>query len=148
MWTRKQAIASAPPVETWPRAITDGLDAKRQEQHNAQVEAMKLYFANTPVAEISRLTGVAASRLSSLAQKCLLPASDGNILGFRALLPYNRLKDYERTADEKPKFREAQGGQAGVLGRLLKRFPDIEDTLVKLIRQDAKAQQIHEFKFG
>jgi len=146
MWTRKQAMASAPPIQTWPRAITEGLDDKRQEQYDSQVEAMKLYFANLRVAEISRRTGVPANRLSGLAQKCLLPASDGNILGFRALLPYSRLKDYERTADEKLKFPEAKGGQAGVLGRLLKRFPDIEDTLVKHIRQDAKLQQVPEYR--
>jgi hypothetical protein len=146
MWSRKQAIAASPPLATWPTAVTDALDAQQVQQYEQQVDAMKRYFAGEPVADISRLTGVARSRLSELAKKCLLPASDGNILGFRALLPYMRLKDYERTAEEKRKFPEAMGGHAGVLGRLLLRFPEIEDTLVMHIRQEAKHLQIPEHK--
>lgn len=146
MWSRKQAIASSPPPSTWPRVDTVDMEAKKKEQYELQVEAIKLYFANIPVSEITRRTGVAANRLPDLARRCLLPSTDGRIFGFRALVPYTRTKDYERTAPEKTKHRHAQGGQAGILGRLLSRFPDIEDTLAKHIKQDAKLQQVPEFK--
>lgn len=146
MWSRKQAIASAPPLERWPRAITDGLDARQREHYEFQVNAMELYFAGEPVAAISRVTGVARTRLADLAKKCLLPAADGNIVGFRALLPYIRLKDYERTAEEQRKFPEAKGGHAGMLGKMLARFPDIETALAMHVRQEAKCLQIPEYK--
>ena len=146
MWSRRQAIASAPPLKQWPYAITDGLDVKQRERYDDQVDAMERYFAGEPVAAISRVTGVSRTRLADLAKKCLLIASDGKILGFRALLPYLRTKCYERTAHEKRKFPEAKGGHAGMLGRLLARFPDIEDVLVRHIRQEAKRLQTPEYK--
>lgn len=146
MWSRKQAIASAPPLEKWPRAITDGLDAKQREHYEFHMKAMELYFAGEPVSAISLTTGVARTRLADLAKKCLLPAADGNIFGFRALLPYIRVKDYERTAEEQRKFPEAKGGHAGMLGKLLARFPDIEGALAMHVRQEAKRLQIPEHK--
>src|SRR3546814_7902535 len=81
-----------------------------------------------------------------MAQKCLQVAPDGRIYGFRALIPYIRTSPYERRAELKGKRQHQQGGQAGALGAVLARFPDIEDELVKCIKQDSKLKRIPEFK--
>tara|TARA_R100001132_G_C3273291_1_gene95350 strand:- start:3313 stop:5094 length:1782 start_codon:yes stop_codon:yes gene_type:complete len=81
-----------------------------------------------------------------MAQKCLQIAPDGAIYGFRALIPYIRTRPYQRTAKLKAKRQHQQGGQSGALGALLARFPEIEDDLVKCIRQDRKLKRIPEVK--
>lgn len=146
MWSRKQAIANAPPLETWPDVVPEQVDQESREHLLAQVDAMRRYFSNEPVAKIAQITGISTTDLPRIAKRCLVPSSDGRIMGFRALLPYARLKDYERTAAERSKFPEEQGGLAGALSRLLGKYPELEDTLVKHIRQDAKRLQVPEHK--
>lgn len=67
-------------------------------------------------------------------------------MGFRALIPYLHLKEYERRAAVKHKRQEQRGGHSGALGALLSRFPEIETQLVSLIRKEAKSREIHEHR--
>ncbi len=122
------------------------IDCARLERYRSQADAMRLYFANAPTKEIKRLTGISCKDLQRLARKCLQPSEDGRIQGFRALLPYVRTKDYCRVAKVKAKFPEQRGGHAGALGALLRRFPSVEESLIKHIRQDARRNMIPEFK--
>lgn len=146
MWSRKQAIANAPPLEVWPDFVPEQIDKASLEHVFAQVDAIRRYFSNEAVAEITRVTGVSSSDLPRLAKRCLELSNDGRIMGFRALLPYARLKPYERTAAERSKFREEQGGQAGMLTRLLSRLPELEKDLVKHIPQEAKKLGVREYQ--
>lgn len=146
MWSRKQAIASAPPVETWPNVLIDNIDISKREKVAAQISAVKLYMSNMRTSDITLLTGVKRDILPRLTRKCLTLGEDGIILGFRALLPYTRLAEYTRRAPQKEKFPEAQGGQSGLLGNLLRNNPDLEEQLVLYIRQDAKLHEIPEYK--
>lgn len=146
MWSRKQAILEAPPVDTWPTFDESELEERRLERFRASVDAIKRYFRQEPVRDIERITGVARTDLSKLAKKCLLAANDGRIMGFRALEPYARFGPYKRMTEVKRKRPEQQGGQAGALGQFLERFPDLEQAMVKLIRQEAKAHEVSEFR--
>lgn len=145
-WSRKHAIASSPPTSTWAQVLETEINADRLERYRSQADAMRLYFSNTPTQQIERLTGVSPKDLPRLARKCLLPSEDGRILGFRALLPYARTKDYSRVAQVKAKFPEQKGGYAGALSAFLIRFPQIEESLVKYTLQDARRNGIPEFK--
>lgn len=146
MWNRNEARASAPPIETWPTVEIDAIDPTKREHYCAQLQAVTLYFGTTPVSQIEKVTGVSKNALPRLARRCLLPGDDGRILGFRALLPYFRTKEYERISAVQFKLPEAKGGCGGALRNLLTRFPDIEDSLIKHIRQDAKHKKVHEFR--
>lgn len=146
MWSRKLAAASAPPVDTWPTAIIGEDFPDRRESFEAKKKAIKMYFAMAPVLEIERQTGVQARNLAALAQKCLLPADDGNILGFRALIPFARIGAYTRTAPPIARYPQARAGWSGALQQLLSAHPDIENLLVLHIRQDAKMQSLPEYK--
>jgi putative transposase len=146
MWNRNEARASAPPTETWPMVDIDAVDQGKREHYSAQVQAVTLYFGTTPVSKIEQVTGISKNALPRLARRCLLPADDGRILGFRALLPYFRTKNYERRSSIKFKLPEAHGGCVGALRSTLARFPDIEESLIKHVRQDAKHKKVHEFR--
>jgi putative transposase len=146
MWKRRQAITQAPPVEVWPQFNESVLKGDQLERHRAVVQALTLYFRNHPVRDIEQITGISRTDLPRLAKKCLLTASDGRILGFRALEPYVRFRPNIRRAELQPKRPQQQGGQSGALGLFLERFPETEATMVKLITKEAEAQEVMEHK--
>lgn len=146
MWTRKAAIASSIPLDLWPVADDSGLSTGNREKFCAFVDAIRLYFANEPVADIERRTGVSAKQLPQLAKRCLLLGSDGNILGYRALLPYARTKRYERSAPIQTKFPEQRCGQSGALTALFDRFPRIREELIHCIRHEMQHRRAHEHR--
>jgi putative transposase len=125
-------------INSWPSAIPDGLNAHRSERFEALQTAMRQYFDGAPTKDIQDATGVAANDLHRLAKKCLTPAGDGRIFGFRALLPYSRAGLYRRSAKEAPKRQEQQGGQTGMLGAMLRKHPDLEAHLTNEILQKSK----------
>ena len=147
MWSRRIAIASSPPIELWPTVSLGALEGN-QETFLASELAMKLYFQNASisVANIERRTGISQKEYARMARRCLSIAWDGQIFGFRALIPYVRLRPNQRQAPFGPKRRHQQGGQAGALQALFRRFDNLEDELVMWIVQDAKLQRMSEYK--
>lgn len=146
MWSRKEAIASSLPIELWPEVLESELDEKNREKYLARAVAMRLYFANVRVGDIERRTGIRVQELALLARRCLLLSSDGRILGFRALIPYSRIKPYKRSAPHRPAFPGKKAGHAGAMRALLDRIPAVEEELIRYIRQDAKNKEIPEYK--
>jgi putative transposase len=145
MWSRKRAICTYPDITLWPKVLDTEVDASRRETFLLKVKAMEMYFAQFPVKEIERVTGLARQVQVQLAKKCVRLSDDGQVFGFRALLPFYRTKKYERSAPVSPKRPQQRGGSSGVLGNMLSRFPDLEPLLVRYIRQEAKRRHIHEF---
>jgi putative transposase len=129
---------------SWPTAVITGLTEKQQEQFEARQKALRLYFEGVPIIQIQAVTGVSQFSLSRFAKKCTSLAQDGQIWGFRALLPYIRITQttYQRNAEERPKRLEQQGGQSGLLSALLNKFPDLEERLKKEILQKGKRTEV------
>lgn len=146
MWSRREAFASSLSPDLWPTVSKSALHPDDVEKYEANELAMRLYFECLPVRFIAERTGVAATSLPRMARKCLEVASDGKIFGFRALIPNIRTTAYKRSAPLGKKFGEQQGGQAGALGMMLERFPEIEEKLIRVIRQDAKHKEVSEFR--
>lgn len=144
MWSRKHAFENCPPIGTWAGVTSENLTKSQRELLEKRVEAMKLYAKLTPVKEIAKITGITKEVLPALARKCLKLAYDGQIYGFRALLPYTRFERYVRTAPLKRKLPDQQGGYSGALGWFLERFPDAEPMLTKMILQEKKRNEVHE----
>ena len=146
MWSRKAAIESSIPIDLWPTVLEAALDKTRLGQYLANAEAMRLYFSWHSPKQIEALTGVPRRNLPSLARRCLKLCHDGQILGFRALIPYTRTELYTRRAALGSHFPGERGGMAGALNLTLERFPDIEKMLVKFIRNEAKRFAVPEYK--
>lgn len=146
MWTRRSVLATSTSIALWPTVNSEAMSLDQARIFAARREAMLLYFADEKVKVIEWRTGVSRYQLARMARRCLQMASDGRVYGFRALIPHVRLSGYQRTAELKEKRPQQQGGQAGALGMLLARFPDIEDELVKSIKQESKLTRIPEFK--
>jgi putative transposase len=144
--TRNELMALAPPIDTWPICIEEGIEKNYRERFAARKEAIKLYFQGAPTKQITEMTGVVRTTLSALARKCLALNADGEIYGFRALLPFARHGEYSRKAPLMKKLPEAHGGQTGALLLVFQKYPDIEDELSRLIMQEARHRRVHEYK--
>lgn len=145
-WSRSESLYSAPPVDTWPTVNIDSLLPESQETFLLKVEAIQLYAQGHLGAEIKKRTGIQPSTLSKITKRCLEMGPDGQIMGYRALIPYLHLKAYERKSIVKGKRQEQKGGHAGALGALLNRMPGIELALLSLIKKEAKFKGVHEHR--
>ncbi len=143
---RRELFAAAGPIEDWPAATGNGLPADAQLAFQQRKRALELYHAGHPLQEIESATGVSASSLRYYAERCVSIAPDGQIWGFRALLPRTRIRGYVRQADFRPKLPQDRGGLSGALGALLARFPDLEHELADLLAKKKQADSVHEFR--
>lgn len=146
MGTRQAVIKDAVPIELWPTVLDVDFDDAKRNQFRAQVEAMRLYFSWVPVDEIEQRTGVNQSALPRLARRCLQIADDGRVQGFRACIPFLRVGPYERVSEVGHAPPGQRVGLVGALGATLKRFPDIDDLLVKYAKNEAKRMAVPEHK--
>lgn len=76
---------------------------------------------------------VGKSALYRAARRCLHLHPDGRIYGFRAVLPFLRVKDYERQALVAPSP-YSTSGCAGAFAQLLRDYPTIEKVLRKAVK--------------
>ena len=97
-WSRKEAIGSFPPLETWPTVASDLVEPSHREIFENNCKAVSMYLKNISTDEIFSRTGIQGNNLPRMSKRCLVLAADGQILGFRALLPYMHVKTYEREA--------------------------------------------------
>lgn len=145
-WSSREALANAPSLTTWPDVNLDGLDLSEQETFLTRKKAILLYADGLPLAEIETQTGVSKNQLPTFLKRCLKLAEDGQVYGFRALIPYSRTVPYMRTAMDAKKLPQAKGGKAGMLGVVLRRFPDLEESLVAHILKKRKGRVLHEHR--
>jgi putative transposase len=144
-WSRTEALRNATPIDIWPTVSLDGVEDSFREQFLNRCNAVRMYVEGEAGATIEAVTGIPRTFIHRLTAKCLELAGDGRILGFRALIPHIHLNPYNRTAEIKPKFQEAQGGLSGIFRRTLDKHPKIEETLIQLIRKKHSSEHnVHE----
>lgn len=144
-WSRAQAVGF-PPIATWPTVATNLLARDAAEIFEARRRAVVFYLEGVPSGQIRELTGIPRWELPRMVKRCLELGSDGQIFGFRALIPFARVAQYSRNKKVGAKRSQQHGGHAGALGAMLVRFPAIEKELVALVKKEVKARKIHEHK--
>ncbi|MFM0476316.1 hypothetical protein [Paraburkholderia strydomiana] len=134
-WSRAYAVADAPPIDRWPAFDYSCLDdGEEKEKVRNRETAVRMLVSNATYQEITHVTGLHKNQVRKLAMTCMALAPDGNVFGFRALLPYCRNERNVRRAPIGPKRQHQQGGMSGAFAALLARFDGLEDFLRKLIR--------------
>jgi putative transposase len=122
-------------LSSWPTVDLTALNTEDQVIFIARRSAIELYVDNAHISlvNIKKQTGVEPRTLYRMMDRCLTKHPDGRIYGFRAAIPYARLKVYERihSIDRQG---ENGGGLAGAFSLLLARYPSIE----KFLKQTAK----------
>ncbi|MDN4059217.1 Mu transposase C-terminal domain-containing protein [Massilia sp. YIM B02769] len=119
-------------LQTWPSVDPSALREEDRAPFRARCDAIKDFIEekHVPVNAILKNTGVSRSTLYRLIEKCWQKHADGRIYGFRAVIPYERLADYERQQRVDGE-REGYSGCAGAFAQLLREHPPIEKLLLK-----------------
>ena len=144
-WSRRELLNGVPHISVWPTALDDLIDSEYKEEFKNRCQAVQMYLEQESLEEIKKITSIQPKSVISFTKNCIKIAEDGNIFGYRALIPYFRKKEYVRTAEQKQKFKEAQGGQAGLFSNLLNKYPEIHKKLIQLINKSNSAKySVHE----
>jgi hypothetical protein len=95
-------------LTTWPEIDRAVLAPEREALYGRRERAIRLYLDGATEAQLK--TACAMGRVQTyrlLTERCLAVHPDGNVHGWRGLLPYARVKSYDRKAPIKP---DAWGG--------------------------------------
>lgn len=120
-------------LASWPTVDISALSEADALVFIARREAIELYVNEPllPMRAILAKTGVEPKTVYRLIDRCLAKHSDGRMFGFRAAIPYARLKMYERVHS----INRAQGSQgvglSGAFGLLLQQYPSLGTYLEK-----------------
>lgn len=117
---------------SWPAFDTSALSKQQRKVFVARRKAIELYVANAALKAIEASTGVVRCQLYQLLDHCVAQHEDGRFFGWRALVPYARVADYQRVA--KVQINPDGSGAAGAFGVLLQRHPSIVAWIVEQVR--------------
>jgi putative transposase len=112
-------------TSTWPAVDHHALPAERRSKFIARHTAVELYIGGSPLREIAKQTGISSRQLYWLLDRCLKPAEDGQVFGFRALIKGFRTTSYTRTAALAVNRTGTVNGYAGSFALLLERYPGL-----------------------
>ena len=131
---KRRRVAVDLDLATWPAFDAGALSKQQRSTFTARRRAVELYVANTAVAEIEKRTGVNRRQLYRLLDCCIAPHEDGRAFGWRAIVPYMRVGDYQRTAKVQLSRDGAGSGAAGVFGLLLHAQPTLTAWITERVR--------------
>lgn len=121
-------------LSIWPTVDETALSNANRENFQARREAIRI-FVEEPFVSLSAIkmrTGVDPRTLYRLLERCWSRHADGRIYGFRGVIPYARLKEYERSQPISSKT-AMTSGLSGAFNQLLQKYP----SLKKLLKQAA-----------
>nr|WP_314576566.1 hypothetical protein [uncultured Pseudomonas sp.] len=133
-------------TQPWQPVLTDAMSSQDRELFNNRLKAITLYSEGDSLAAIYDTTGMSAPELHRLIRRSLSSAPDGFVWGSRALIPHARLKSYERHADPDAKSPQGRTGHAGALGWIFKKYPELEQALIKKILKLQSDKEIYEYR--
>jgi len=107
----------------WPTVAWPALAAAQQKIYRAREDAVRRYCRRESLRAIELATGVNFGTVRRLYKRCIEPHADGRLQGFRALVPYEHVKSYRRSAKI---VRPGRAGKAGAFQLLLEHHPELE----------------------
>lgn len=136
LFTRKTISDDHADHANWPEVSISDWSEDNILRFNRLRTALEAYLNWESTANIKKLHNVGSSALVYHLNRCLAPADDGRIQGWRGLIKDSRIKDYTRVAEE-----TTWTGKAGLSGsfvKLLLDFPAIRVGLVDFILKSKK----------
>ena len=110
----------------WPNVLLDQIEEESKPVFLKRKQAVELYMKNEKtLKEVSELTGIRRDYIYKFAKRCLTTDENGEIWGFRALIPYKRTKSYKR----KNPPQNGSNNLTGAFELLLDTHPFIEETI-------------------
>lgn len=109
--------------KSWKTVCEDSLSYRKKEQYESRKKAVDMYIDGKPLTDISKRTGVPASKVLYYVTKCAESFDEnGEAIGYPALLPYKHTKNYKRKKSDISK----SNGNSGSFAKLIETYPELE----------------------
>jgi hypothetical protein len=116
-------------LSLWPAPDERAFDDETKANYLRRRRAVQMYADGMKHDNIAEATGLPRQAVCKLVHRCLIIAADGGIVGFRALVPWQRLAGYERKQPIVRQLGDGSAGCAGALTLLFSRFPEVEQAI-------------------
>lgn len=113
-------------LSQWPAPDEEVLSEEDMAIYTPRKLAVEMYADGLSHQQITAATSIPRQKIFYLVGRCMIGAHDGTIAGFRALVPWKRLRGYERREPVVHELGDGPGGCAGALTQLFDRFPEVE----------------------
>lgn len=129
----------------WATPDEGALEDNRRTLYLARKKAVSLYLAGASPDFIKQSTSLGAKQAYRLIrERCLETHSDGQPFGWRGLVPWLRVKPYQRR--RKVNVDRFGGGAAGAMQALLQAFPDLREALDRRICAGGSSRRLVEVR--
>src|SRR4051812_8504227 len=115
-------------TSNWLLVNADSLSEKNREVFKKRKEAVELYIhSELTMEEIAEKTGIKRRELTRFINRCIQIDDSGELQGYRALIPYRRINDYQR--ETLPTLNSGVIRMNGAFGLLLEKYPNIKQEI-------------------
>ena len=122
-------------IEHWPQVDARALERVKRQTFMSRRASVLAYAKGARVIDAVQ-PGIDRKTLMRMLKRALQPHDDGRLWGWRALVPHERVKTFERTVPPKVLV-HTRAGNAGAFAQLLSRFPALETSLRAELRAGA-----------
>jgi transposase InsO family protein len=117
-------------ISLWPSVLVEELGPEDRNLFLKRKKAVDLFVStDMKVKDIEKETGLRRDQIHRLVKRCLEKDENEDILGYRALIPYKRLKDYNRNAFPEDKD---SNNYSGAFSLLLDTYPTLKELIINL----------------
>jgi hypothetical protein len=145
---RKRIPLAHADTQLWPTLDESRLTRQEQDELANRRAAVEMFARGSSFEEIKAVTGRSKSDVYRYVERCLTPAPDGAIYGFRALLRGTRVVPYQRRKEVEHAPGSGSGGCSGALSQLFSRFPEVEDLIKDLYFKQNNRGTMPEARIG
>jgi putative transposase len=112
----------------WLLVNTDSLSEEKRETFLKRKEAVDLYiYSELTLGEIEEKTGIIRRDITRFVNRCIQVDDSGELQGYRSLIPYRRINEYQR--ETLPSLNSVVKRMNGAFGLLLEKYPNIKQEI-------------------
>lgn len=133
IFSKTQLTSEQINTANWKTVNLESLTLQDREKYLIRKAIIEEYFhGSESVKIIAEKHGLSRVSINRLVSRCLEQHPDGDIYGFRSLLPWSRVYDYSRKDTlNKLQPQGQRGGMAGAFNKLIETYPELSDYIVK-----------------
>ena len=125
---RDQLTEQQKDYSLWPTVDAGLLEEEDKEQYQQKKTLVIAYLNGTQVNRLSEQYQITPNTIRRYVFRCYAQHEDGRIWGFRALIPYKRIKEYQRSISTVD-HQKSNRGNAGLLMQLFFKYPHIQESV-------------------
>ncbi len=132
-YTRKTLPKDLADIERWPRADFSNFDDETRKRAVQMESALRRYLQFEKIGPYLKQVGLKHEQILRALNRCVAPCADGRVYGWRALLPFLHVVDYERKAPIESKELLSRSGYAGALWHFWLQYPDFKNRFDRFL---------------